>query len=545
MWTIRGTFSVHKSITIESFLARNGRLRPDPPLGESAMKRKLSGIVLSMLLLAFCLPADAEVSKEWKKWAEGPVSYLMTDGEKAEWKRVSTDAEAERFEALFWARRDPTPSTPENEHRTAFEGRVAFADENFPEGNVRGAMTDRGSAIILLGVPTKMSRSQPRSTIQSGAAGSVDNARGQQLPSQRFVYERKSMAPWMGGVEFEVEFVDYYGHNQFKMTQNPRRDLKPLMEKAVEAFIVSPDLQEIPTYGGSTAVVTAPSVSTSLGDSRVRQAWESFRGSDAIGPEDLHLRTNASVTPEGESFLAVQVWVSPDATVASNQPLTLFGVVENKTEGVVAAIEEPVSLSSSKGDLYIDRSIPLGPGTYQVIFGLAPAAGDVVMKKSEVIIPPSNDETGVSELILSNDIHPLDALPPVMTPYTFGGMKVVPRGDLEFSTADEIWYVIEVRHPETNETGLPNLQIKLEVAGETGEGKPVKMGAPTMPAPASEVQGKPGYYMIGSSFPAGAFPAGSYVLKVRLLDALAKKSWNLESPFTVVAAASGTAAAGN
>ena len=87
-------------------------------------------------------------------WASGPVRYLMTDAERKEWDRITSPIERAAFVTSFWQRRDPSPSTPENEYRIEFERRVAFADKRFRAGETAGMRTDRGLVFVLLGPPT-------------------------------------------------------------------------------------------------------------------------------------------------------------------------------------------------------------------------------------------------------------------------------------------------------------------------------------------------------------------------------------------------------
>lgn len=87
-------------------------------------------------------------------WASGPVRYLMTDAEKKEWDRITSPVERAAFVTSFWQRRDPNPSTPENEYRIEFERRVAFADKRFRVGETKGVRADRGLVFVLLGPPT-------------------------------------------------------------------------------------------------------------------------------------------------------------------------------------------------------------------------------------------------------------------------------------------------------------------------------------------------------------------------------------------------------
>lgn len=89
-------------------------------------------------------------------WGTGPVRALMTDAEKKEWDRITSPVERASFVTAFWQRRDPNPTTPENEYRIEFERRVAFADKRFRAGETKGTQTDRGVVFVLLGPPSYM-----------------------------------------------------------------------------------------------------------------------------------------------------------------------------------------------------------------------------------------------------------------------------------------------------------------------------------------------------------------------------------------------------
>jgi GWxTD domain-containing protein len=84
-------------------------------------------------------------------WGDGPVKWLFTDAEKSAWAAAATDEERAAFVEKFWKARtlEDDPS-----FRPAFEKRVAFADENFKQGETRGSLTDRGMVFVLLGPPT-------------------------------------------------------------------------------------------------------------------------------------------------------------------------------------------------------------------------------------------------------------------------------------------------------------------------------------------------------------------------------------------------------
>lgn len=97
----------------------------------------------------------AQLSPALREYFDGPEGFLLTAAEKAAWKNVKSEEEAERFVALFWARRDPDLSTPANEFREDFQQRVAAADKLFSYSGMRGALTARGKVLILLGMCDK------------------------------------------------------------------------------------------------------------------------------------------------------------------------------------------------------------------------------------------------------------------------------------------------------------------------------------------------------------------------------------------------------
>lgn len=100
---------------------------------------------------------------EHSSW-EPAARYLATPEELDAWKAPIGEEARERFLDEFWTRRDPTPKTEENEFRALFEGRVAFADRAFagPSGE-RGAITDRGRVLVLLGKPREVMFEKPGS----------------------------------------------------------------------------------------------------------------------------------------------------------------------------------------------------------------------------------------------------------------------------------------------------------------------------------------------------------------------------------------------
>jgi GWxTD domain-containing protein len=89
-------------------------------------------------------------------WADGPVRWIMTDGEKEMWKTLPDGNARIAFVETFWGARDPA-------FRKEFGRRVAFADANLAQDEEQlGSLSDRGMVFVLLGPPTYAGRKPMR-----------------------------------------------------------------------------------------------------------------------------------------------------------------------------------------------------------------------------------------------------------------------------------------------------------------------------------------------------------------------------------------------
>ena len=107
---------------------------------------------LSALYARFRPAAMAAAPDE--KWIDGAVRYILPSRDRAAYAALTDSAARSAFVESFWKSRDPRPETPENEFRSEFERRAAFADEQFAQDGKPGSQTDRGMVFTLLGPPT-------------------------------------------------------------------------------------------------------------------------------------------------------------------------------------------------------------------------------------------------------------------------------------------------------------------------------------------------------------------------------------------------------
>ena len=96
-----------------------------------------------------------EMESPYKKWLEEEVPYIITNEERAAFKKLTTDDEREQFIEGFWERRNPNPGSPENEFKEEYYRRIAYANEHYASG-IPGWKTDRGRIYIMYGPPDEL-----------------------------------------------------------------------------------------------------------------------------------------------------------------------------------------------------------------------------------------------------------------------------------------------------------------------------------------------------------------------------------------------------
>src|SRR5438132_1737571 len=208
------------------------------------MKTRL--MIAAALLVVVAGIAFGQLSMAKADWARGPVQYLMTKEEQAAWNAVKSDAEADRFIALFWARRDPTPRTPQNEFREEFDRRVQYAEEHFSTSRQKGSLSDRGKVLVLFGAPTHAMRSGGGGGFPSQSATATDTA-GEGTPeTQTWIYEGPTADKLFGATRVEFRFVDRMGNKDLRL-EPPRIDFAAAQQHVVSAMIAQPNLTTLPT----------------------------------------------------------------------------------------------------------------------------------------------------------------------------------------------------------------------------------------------------------------------------------------------------------
>lgn len=151
-------------------------------------------LVLSQLLLSVGLPilaaqvraqplysgaATAQTavtpnySAIYRKWLDEDVRYIISDEERSDFNKATTDGQRDKFVEEFWERRNPDPGSSENKFKEEHYRRLAYANQHFA-ARAAGYRTDRGRIYILYGPPKAVERHY--SAAGSETVGSITTA---------------------------------------------------------------------------------------------------------------------------------------------------------------------------------------------------------------------------------------------------------------------------------------------------------------------------------------------------------------------------------
>jgi GWxTD domain-containing protein len=150
----------------------------------------------------------------YKKWLSEEVPYIITEQERAAFKKLDTDAEREEFIEQFWERRNPHPGSPQNEFKKEYYRRIAYANEHYATG-IPGWKTDRGRIYIMYGPPDEVD-SHPK----GGPYKRPDSEGGGEtfaFPFERWGYR------YIDGIGNNIilEFVDADMNGEYHLTMDP------------------------------------------------------------------------------------------------------------------------------------------------------------------------------------------------------------------------------------------------------------------------------------------------------------------------------------
>jgi GWxTD domain-containing protein len=353
-------------------------------------------------------PLAQPTPEQLMNFGSGPAQWLMTGEERAAWRRVTTPEQAQAFVDLFWARRDPTVGTPVNEFRDQYDARIAYADAHYRTKKTRGALTDMGRVMILLGQPAEDNEivaGKEATFLEGGRSNSAMGGR------KLFVYSRQQQPLLTGPVNFVQNSEGDYKIDVQKSA------IGGAMLEAVRSAVKNPGLNVVPDWAHpvaaaapvattqnvvTTTTTTIRTVQPDPGAITVTQqpgVRKLFLSKDVarLNPQGSDLFSTAAsatgFTPNDDLGYAAQYCVASFNPSTSAPPelkvtLTVRGTIEGKNLRMVAPPEEttPDGLKANPGCYLIRGSLPLSdfkPGDYQLTVKITDADGGNPYEVSE------------------------------------------------------------------------------------------------------------------------------------------------------------------
>ena len=117
----------------------------------------LCGLVSLFFVTSFAATQNSDAAAQvlpapYQKWLDEDVRYLITDQERAEFNKLTTDQQRDKFITDFWERRNPNATPEANPFKEEHYRRLAYVNEQFA-ARVPGYKTDRGRIYIVYGPP--------------------------------------------------------------------------------------------------------------------------------------------------------------------------------------------------------------------------------------------------------------------------------------------------------------------------------------------------------------------------------------------------------
>jgi len=490
-------------------------------------------IVLTLVVISLvAAPGFAQMSPEYAEWPDGPASVLLSDGERADYAALSSDEQAEAFIALFWARRDPDLDTRRNEFKLEFDTRVVAADGQFGEAETRGALTDRGRVLLLLGVPehhfsaeignfmANLYRVQP--PVRSSSVDTDVEMHGvtfdiltgvshiweytsEQIPESIDIGKRTK--------EVVFAFFDTNGTGDYRLMTTIRRATAgvDVLAALPAALILHPELDELPAF----PLIAGADAAT---ESQIQ--W--LEAESKSWPEGAHAAVYQGVAVANYFPAWVFVALPKDVPEAD----VMVGRLVRADGGVEGTFQVPAAgLKTARGMAY-ELALPAPDGGSRLELALATGGQPIAVHELAMEFEEASSEGtyvspvfGGGEVVKRGDYQAGE-------PFVFGGFHLVVRPDGVFDYSDELSYFGFVVRPGLGEDGKPAATIRMRLKYD---GKQVS-SAPPRPAELSEVA--PDVFMFGSSLPLDFLPAGGeYAIRLTVEDTISGARRTTEIPF--------------
>lgn len=501
------------------------------------MSRRLSPWAVVLFLIGLVAATagaapDNSLPVRYQKWLDEEVVYIITPREHDVFLKLRTDRERDIFIEAFWAHRDPTPNTPENEFKTEHYRRIAYVNHQFARVSfLPGWKTDRGRIFIILGEPNSIEKFEGRTDI---------------VPSEVWFYQGKSDLGLPSG--FNLVFFQKGGLGDFRLYspasdgpqslirdyQGRPNDYEGAYEtlKDYEPDLASVSLSLIPgdssTPGGRPSlasdmflnrVVTAPQ--TQVKDEYARKFFDykdivdveysaHYLGSDSLV---------AAARSEGGDWIVHYV-VEPERLSVGGYggsfqtTFRVNGIVTNSSGTVIHQFEKTFAVKMEEGRMEelsrrpfdLRDVFPLIPGTYKLsVLVKNEESKEFMSFERSLFIPEDGPRPLLTKPLLAFHWTRQAPDPGKLTPFQFGPYQLDLQPGRVFTRGDTLAAAIQVSglSEDAGRDSLVRFEILKEGQAVFERSRPLRE-CPDLPNVLEE-------------FPLSGLPPAHYTLRVALL----------------------------
>src|SRR5947207_6237038 len=364
-----------------------------------------------------------ELETPYRKWMNEDVAYLISDEERAAFKRLQTDEEREQFIEQFWLRRDPTPDSIENEFKEEHYRRIAYTNEQFASG-IPGWKTDRGRIYITYGPPDE------KETHPSGGTYERPPEEGGGSTST-FPFEQWRYRYIEGvGSDIIIEFVDPTMSGEYRMTMDPsEKDALLYVPNAgltlMEQMGMSSKTDRFNRTDGTHLGVPFGAQTEKMNEFNRLEQFAKLQKPPAVKFHDLEAAVNSKISYNMlPAKYRVDFFPLTDASVLTSVTLqfenkdlqfhakegvqiaavNIFCKVSTMTRRIVTNFEDTVEVTSppeylqqtaQRKSVY-NKTIPLAPGTYRLSMSAKDVTGGNLFTQEVALVVPRLDSEKLS-----------------------------------------------------------------------------------------------------------------------------------------------------
>ncbi len=506
---------------------------------------------------------EAKLRKElegpYRRWLNEDVSYIITDEERAAFKRLTTDEEKQNFIEQFWLRRDPTPDTAENEFKEEHYRRIAYANERYASG-MPGWKTDRGRIYITYGPPAEI-ESHP----SGGSYNRPIEEGGGETSTYPFEIWRYRYIEGIGS-NIMIEFVDPTMSGEYRMTMDPsEKDALLYVPGAgltmYEQMGMSSKTQRFTRSDGTHLGTGNMPLPASMGEFERLEQYTKLQKPPEVKFKDLeaavtstikynvlpmqthvdYLRmTNSSILTaitlqfnRGDLQFQAKNNVSKASVNIYARITSMSRRVVNVFEEVVA-VEVPTELLAEaiKGVNVFQKTVPLAPGMYRLnVVAKDITSGSMNNYEMALNVPHFDDEKlASSSLILADMIEKVPTRNIGTGQFVIGGSKVRPRISDSFTRDEKMGVYIQLYNFEPDEkTQKPDGSIEYEVVKKGTNEKVFEFTEQV-----TSVENASAYQVtVEKILPLKNLPPGNYELRMKVTDKKRNQTLTPSASFTV------------